>query len=210
MGNQRRYTLIGYRHCTGVDLIIFTFADQLSVLKKIAAIFLLFTMLICSCGLLISYHLNLYSIHLHQREIILHSVSFDSKILTFAFPKDYHNNKDYDLEFEGEDEMMLDGKMYDIIAEHASHDSIFVKCISDENEDEVRAEAGRQIEANTGTSTHENSPGIKFNPGVYIDHLTAESTAAISTSSIVFFYFKISPELFHFSNVPSPPPWNNS
>ncbi len=176
-------------------------------MKKIAAIFVFFTMVLCSCGLFISYKLSLHNIRLHQRETILQSANFKNGIVTFSFPVNYRDNKVYDIVYVEEDEIMFNGKMYDIINEHLSADSIFIKCIPDKIEDEVRNEASRHIYKGDGISTQKNSLVIKFNPGPFTFTLACEDKDfTIKKNSKYFRWFYADKHHTSYHDVPSPPP----
>lgn len=165
-------------------------------------------MILCSSGLFISYQLSLHNIHLQQRKIILHSDIFKDRIINFSFQKFCGKQKQNDLVFVEEDEIMYDGKMYDIIERSESNDSIFIKCIPDKIEDDIRAEASNQLQKNDGAATQKNFSAFKFNPGPFVAVTVIKCYADLFKSTTELFPFENSEKLIDaFINIPSPPPW---
>lgn len=166
-------------------------------------------MILCSSGLFISYKLSLHNIHLRQREIILHSDIFKNRVVHFTFPRNHQTQQDNDLVFVEDDEIMFNGKMYDIIEQLQTNDSVFIKCIPDKIEDDIRAEASNQLDKNDGANTQKNFSGFKFNAGPFI---------VVTEVTHYFNFLKTATELFPvenpeklvaaFLNIPSPPPWS--
>ncbi len=177
-------------------------------MKKIAAIFLFFIMILCSAGLYISYKLTLHNIHLRQREVILHSDIFKHWVVQFSFPTNYSQNKDVDLVFVEKDEIMFDGKMYDIVDQYQSADSIFIKCIPDKIEDDVRDAVNNQIDNTEGATTQKNFSAFKFNPGPFTSGSETGNLYLIPNSgSPIFLSLDDAKPEESYVNVPSPPPW---
>ncbi len=165
-------------------------------------------MIVCSSGLYISYQFNLYSIRHHQKEIILHSDGLKNRLVTFSFPANFSENKNIDLRFVEEDEVMFDGKMYDIVSQYTSGDSIIIKCIPDNIEDDIRSEASKQINSAEGTITQRNLSLFKFTS----EPFTLEAGAfkfnyIINSSSQIFLSAKNKQAIDCYLNVPCPPPW---
>ncbi len=167
-------------------------------------------MILCSSGLYISYQLSLYSIRQQQKEIILHSEIFKGSVFEFSFSRDYIHDKDIDLVFVEDDEIMFNGKMYDIVSQQKSADSIFIKCIPDKIEDEIREEVNNQINNTKGTATQKNFSAFKFNPGPFTIRSETENLLFISKNkSASFLFLKNDTPVAQYINVASPPPWKN-
>ena len=166
-------------------------------------------MILCSSGSYTSYLLSLHSIHKHQREVILHSDNFKNIIAEFSFPLNYNRNENIDLVFVEDDEIMFNGKMYDIVHQHTSADSIFITCIPDKIEDEVRDQVNNQINRTDGAIAQKNFSAFKFNPGPFIsDSETVDLSLIFNRRATNFFSGKIQP-VTQYLHVPSPPPWVN-
>ncbi len=164
-------------------------------------------MIVCSSGLYISYLLSLHSIHKHQREVILHSDNFKNIIAEFSFPLNYALDENIDLVFVEDDEIMFNGKMYDIVQQYTSADSIFIRCIPDKIEDEVRDQVNNQINKTDGATAQKNFSAFKFNPGPFIsDSETVDLSFIFNCRAPNFFSGNIQP-LTQYLHVPSPPPW---
>ncbi len=165
-------------------------------------------MIVCSSGLYISYQFNLYSIRQHQKEIILHSDGLKSRLVTFSFPANFSEHKNIDLRFVEEDEMMFDGKMYDIVSQHSSGDSIIIKCIADNIEDDIRSEAGKQINSTQGSTTQRNLSAFKFTSEPFtVEAGSFKFYRILNSSSKIFLSIKNKKAIDCYPNVPSPPPW---
>ncbi len=165
-------------------------------------------MILCSSGLYISYRLSLFSIRQHQKEVILHSEIFKGRVFEFSFSSNYIHDKNIDLVFVEDDEIMFNGKMYDIISKDKSADSIFIKCIADKIEDEIREEANNQINNTEGTTTQKNFSAFKFNPGPFTIQLETMNPLLVSKNkSASFLFSKNDKPVAQYLNVASPPPW---
>lgn len=167
-------------------------------------------MILCSSGFYISCQLSLYGIRQQQKEIILHSEIFKGSVFEFSFSRNYIQDKNIDLVFVEDDEVMFNGKMYDIVSQHKSADSIFIKCISDKVEDEIREEVNNQINNTEGTTTQKNFSAFKFNPGPFTIRSEIDNPLFISKNkSASFLFSKNDNPVAQYINVASPPPWKN-
>ena len=165
-------------------------------------------MILCGAGFNISYQLSLHSIYLQQRELILHSGNFKNTIVKFSFPLNYAQVKNPDVIFVEEDEIMFNGKMYDIVNQRISDDSIFITCIPDKIEDEVRDQVNNQFNKTEGATTQKNFSAFKFNPGPFL--FQSESWNLHFTTdpvSVNFLFIKNGKAVASFLSVPFPPPW---
>lgn len=165
-------------------------------------------MIVCSSGLYISYQFNLYGIHQHQKELILHSSDIEKRIVTFSFPINFTENKNIDVRFVEDDEIMIDGKMYDIVSQYTSADSIMIKCISDKTEDEIRSGIASQVNTTEGATTQKNLSVFKF---ISKPFTTAPGPlkfkGILKSSPQIFLSLKDKKPIICYLNVPSPPPW---
>ena len=165
-------------------------------------------MILCSSGLFISYKLSLHHIHLRQREVILHSDIFKNLVVHFTFPRNHQSQKNYDLVFVEDDEIMFNGKMYDIAEKIETADSIIIKCLPDKIEDDIRTAASNQLDKKDGATTQKNFSGFKFNPGPFIPIAEVMPYFTFGKDATQLFQIEnsgIPPDLF--LNIPSPPPW---
>ncbi|MEO6638184.1 MAG: hypothetical protein ABIN25_07895 [Ginsengibacter sp.] len=177
-------------------------------MKKITA-FLLFALMILFCGgWYISYKFSLYGIHQRQKEIILHSGNIDSRVVTLSLPINFNENKNFDFRFIEEDEIMFNGKMYDVVSQYRSADSVIIKCIADITEDDIRSEAINQVNGLEGTTTQRNLSAFKFIPELFTTTPgPLKLYCILKYSSQIYLFRKIGNTITGYINVPSPPPW---
>lgn len=142
--------------------------------------------------------------------MILHSDGLKDRIVTFSIPLNFDKNKNIDLRFVEDDEIMFNGKMYDIINQYKTRDSIFIKCIPDKVEDDIRSDAANHVSDTGGSTTQRNFSSIKFNPEPFtIAGGPAKFSFILNRSSALFLFSNDCKPATFYLNVPSPPPWNS-
>ena len=130
--------------------------------------------------------------------------------MAFSFPVNFKDNKNIDLRFVEDDEIMFNGKMYDIVNQYKSTDSIFIKCIPDKIEDDIRSEAANQINDMGGATTQKNFSIRRFNPEPFTIVTGPGKFYFIPhCSPVIFLFSKESKPVSCYLNIPSPPPWNS-
>ena len=87
----------------------------------------------------------MYSIKQTQKQIILSSDLRNHYTHDFVFSKKEMQKGDIDIVFKEKNEIKYKGKMYDIISRKSDSDSIYIHCISDEEEDFTLALSGNEI-----------------------------------------------------------------
>lgn len=141
--------------------------------------------------------------------MILHSDNLKDRIVTFSFPLNFSKNKNIDFRFVEDDEIMFEGKMYDIVSQYKSTDSIFIKCIPDKIEDDIRSEAANHVSDTGGATTQQNFSFTKFNPEPFtIAGGLAKFRFILNRSSLLFLFSNDCKPATCYLNVASPPPWN--
>lgn len=133
-------------------------------------------------------------------------------ILEIRVPNNYVDDRNIDLQFEEEDEIMFDGKMYDIISQNSSGDSIIFKCISDINENGVRDLAYKEILNSIGRKAgNKGNILLNFNPGLFINFSHDETSFFLSKNFLNMYPGYIIKKISDpFQNIPSPPPWQST
>jgi DNA gyrase/topoisomerase IV subunit A len=177
-------------------------------MKKASAILLFLVMILCSSGFFIAFQISLRSIKHTQRQIILSSDLKDKFIFEFAFAKKVSKNQHQDISFVEKDEIRYRGKMYDIISQHEKGDSIFIKCINDEQEDYTIALSENNLVKDQQARNEKNLSLLKFNLDVYTSISDKRSLLSFSIKQTIKYHFPAKEKLlFPIINVPSPPPW---
>lgn len=177
-------------------------------MKKITAIFLFIVMILCSSGFYIAFHISLQSIKHTQRQIILSSDLKNKFIFEFGFSKDASTYKRQGISFIERNEIKYKGKMYDIVRQYDTPDSIFLKCISDEQEDYTIALSQNELIKNQNAKNEKDLSILKFNLGVYTFNSDTEIPKIfLNKETLSHQFFHLGKLLFTIINVPSPPPW---
>ncbi len=126
-------------------------------------------MLLCGSGFYIAWRISLQSIHNSQRTVILNSTFNQNKVVSFVFSKkDFQTNTDFSFDGDDENEFEFKGQMYDIINQKNFGDSIYISCISDNEEDNLRDFAMAQILNNNNNTSEKKLPILNFR----LDHFT--------------------------------------
>ena len=111
--------------------------------------------------------------------------------------------------FVEDDEIMFNGKMYDIAERIEAGDSIIIKCLPDKIEDDIRTEASNQLDKKDGATTQKNFSGFKFNPGPFIPVIEVRRHFTFGKDATGLFPVENSGKpLDLFLDIPSPPPWS--
>lgn len=164
-------------------------------------------MLLCSSGFYLGFNLKLYSIKQTQKQIILSSRLRDQFVHNFAFSKNDIQKSTINILFKEKNEIKYKGKMYDIISQKDDRDSLFIQCISDEEEDYTLALSGNEkIKLQKQKDTKDLSD-IKFNLNNFILYY---EIAHIKSADILLessYFFALEKTRISYLNVPSPPPW---
>ena len=177
-------------------------------MKKASAILLFLVMILCSSGFFIAFQISLRSIKHTQRQIILSSDLRDKFIFEFAFAKDVSTYHQQGISFIEKDEIKYKGKMYDIVSQHQAGDSIFIKCINDEQEDYTIALSENKLVKDQQARNEKNLSLLKFNLDVYTTITDIKALLSLSKEETMQYHFPAKDKLlFPIINVPSPPPW---
>ena len=140
----------------------------------------------------------------------MHSENLKDRIVTFSFPLNFDKDKNVDFRFVEDDEVMFEGKMYDIVKQYKTTDSIFIKCIPDEIENDIRSKAANEINDIGGATTQRNFSFIKFNPEPFtITNGFWKFHSILNRCSLLFLFSGYCKPATYYINVPSPPPWNS-
>ncbi len=133
-------------------------------------------------------------------------------ILEIRVPENFGKDESIDLRFEEEDEVMFNGKMYDIISRQSSTDSLFLKCIPDHGEDEIRDLASNVIFSSDGkTASQKENTLIKFNPGLFTTFAREYNSGFFEINKPPYYLTYIIKKIpVPYQNIPSPPPWQIS
>lgn len=164
--------------------------------------------MLCSSGFYISWYVSLQSIRDSQREAVNNSNFHKGKIINFVFSRtSIEQNRE--LNFENADEFEYNNCMYDVINKKTVGDSIYVTCISDTEEDNLKDVAIAQILRTGNNSTGKELPILKFR----IDHYTNDlkNISCCSVGIDIFQTYKNAASLIlpaPYLNISSPPPWS--
>jgi hypothetical protein len=136
-------------------------------LKKLIAIFLFFVFILCTGGFYIAWFASLQAVHNSQKSLIAHSIYSQDKMIKFTMAKnDFETNDEF--HFEDENEFEFKNQMYDVISKRIINDSIYLFCISDSEEDNLKNIAISYILQTGNNNTGRELPILKFR----IDHYT--------------------------------------
>jgi len=177
--------------------------------KKVAAIFLFFIMILCSSGFYIAFYISLQSIKHSQHQIILSSDLKNKFVFEFSFSKSEIQNNSGEFSFEEENEIKYNGKMYDVISQQSNGDHLTIKCISDEDEDYTLALAENQNIKTQKEKNFKDLTLLQLRLGMYT--FTAVNNFYKPYNPVFrhpFARFNPGKLLYPHLNIPSPPPWH--
>jgi hypothetical protein len=165
-------------------------------------------MLLCSYGFYIAWYASLQAIHNSQKAIMLHSDLHKNKLVKLVFSKnDFEKNTRFTFDDDDKEEFEYNKQMYDVAAKKIINDSIYVTCISDTQEENLRDVAMAQILSGDSSASGKELPIFKFR----LDHYTN----SFQTISSYFFIKKNTKRFIKHTRKPgspyiyvsSPPPW---
>ena len=125
-------------------------------------------MMLCSFGFCIAWYSSLKAIHHSQKAIILHSDLHKNKLVKFVFSKTYFDRNTRFTFNDDEEEFEYNKQMYDVVTKKIINDSVYVTCISDTQEENLRDFAMAQILRRGDPATGRELPLFKFR----LDHYT--------------------------------------
>jgi hypothetical protein len=136
-------------------------------LKNLAAIFSVFVMMLCSSGFYVAWYISLQFVRNSQKAIIAGSGYHKDKLARFVLAKkDFKTNSE--LDFNDENEFEYKSQMYDVIDQKAIGDSVYINCISDTEEDNLKNIALHQIIRSGNNTSGRELPILNFR----LDHYT--------------------------------------
>ena len=165
--------------------------------------------MLCGSGFYVAWYIGLQSIRNSQKAVLSHPSFSKIKVVKFVFSKDdLKNNSDVVFDEDDSNEFEYKKQMYDIISRHEVGDRIYITCISDTEEDNLRDFAMSQIMNSGNNTTGKELPIFKFR----LDHFTHNfknvftvfSMNAIACSHHDYTVEKL---ITSYLNIPSPPPW---
>jgi hypothetical protein len=173
--------------------------------KKIAAVFLLSVVLLCSSGFYLAFVVSLQSIKLSQKKIIASTNVENKLILKFSLSREDCSRE---VSFKDNDEeMSFRGKMYDIISIVKNKDSISITCIPDGREDEILLMMTNSEFKIQKKNTNHKLLELKWR----LENFTPPSDSIVSFLFESFSYRFFNKETNNlpvpYFNIPSPPPW---
>jgi hypothetical protein len=164
-------------------------------------------MMLCGSGFYISWYISLHSVQNSQRTIISNSAFNRSKVVQFIFSKN-DLKKNTDFTFDGENEFEYKNQMYDVISRKNIGDSIYIICISDTEEDNLRDIAMSQIMSSGNNTTGKELPIFKFHLDRYTnDFKNINAGFLIKLTSNSYRQHKAGKLISPYLNTSSPPPW---
>ena len=163
-------------------------------------------MLLCGSGFYISWYISVQCIYNSQRNIISSSSYKNESVVAFAFSKkDLSNHPEITLD---DDELEYKQQMFDIINIKTSGDSIYLNCIADNDEDNLKQIIAGQI-LNSNHDFGKQLSISHFHIDDYINQLKnyndlSANNNLIRTNHILF---NVGILRSQFLSKPSPPPW---
>lgn len=162
-------------------------------------------MLLCGSGFYIAWYMSLQSVRHSQKNLIATSTFKSDKVVSFVFAKkDFQKNEE--VIFNDEDEFEYNNQMYDVINKKIVGDSIYISCISDKQEDNLRDVAITQILNASDNSTGKQLPIFNFRLDHYTNNLF--NNESFFLKSFMHFYIKYNDSklVAPFLAIFSPPP----
>jgi hypothetical protein len=195
----------GYRiaYLCLVNILIYLASYQIFLLKKTGAIFLLLVMLLCGSGFYISWYISVQCIYNSQRNLISSQAYKKQNVVEFAFSVCKTKNNP-DIVFD-DDEMEYRQEMYDIINIRRSGDSIYLNCIADRNEDNLKQIIASQM----FSSTNDISKQLPISHFRLDNYINLKSNCA---GTVIFairnYYISFTSGILpvYYVSTPSPPP----
>jgi hypothetical protein len=164
-------------------------------------------MMLCSSGFYVAWYVSLQFVRNSQKTIIARSDFNKDKIVRFVLAKkDFKTNSE--LAFDNDDEFEYKNQMYDVIDQKTIGDSVYINCISDTEEDNLKNIALHEIIRSGNNTSGRELPILNFRLDHYTNVLKTEPSDF--PQSIVICFFKNhncntlpTPNL----NISPPPPW---
>lgn len=153
--------------------------------------------------------MSLQSIRNSQKAILSHSSFSKNKVIKFVFTKnDLKNNSDVFFDEDNSNEFQYEKQMYDVISRKEVGDHIYITCISDTEEDNLRDFAMSQILNNDNNNTGKELPIFKFR----LDHFTHnfKNTFTVFSTNVEACSHDdhtVEKLIVPYLNITSPPPW---
>lgn len=163
--------------------------------------------MLCSSGFYVSWYVSLQCIRNSQKEVITNSDYQKDKIINFVVSKqDLENNAD--ISFDSQNEFEYKDLMYDVINKKVIGDSVYINCISDNEEDNLKNIVFSQILKTGNNNTGRELPILKFHLDHYTLHTKSNSFASSSRETGQH-YQKRKCDILPapYLNIASPPPW---
>lgn len=166
-------------------------------------------MMLCGSGFYVAWYMSLQSIRNSQKAILSHSSFSKNIVVKFVFTKnDLKNNSDVIFDEDDSIEFEYKKQMYDVISRKEVGDHIYITCISDAQEDNLRDFAISQIMNNGNNTTGKELPIFKFR----LDHFTHNFTGAFTLFSMNVVAcshhdYTVGKLIAPYLNISSPPPW---
>ena len=140
-------------------------------------------MLLCSFGFCIAWYASLHAIHDSQKVIILHSGLHKDKLVKIVFSQtDFDRNIHFTFNDE-EGEFEYNNQMYDVVTKKIINDSVYVTCISDTQEENLRDFAMAQILRSGDSATGRELPLFKFRLDRYTNSFRSIFSFSITKES---------------------------
>lgn len=164
-------------------------------------------MILCTSGFYVAWYISLQFVRGSQKTIIARSDYHKDNIVRFVLAKkDFKINSE--LNFHDENEFEYKNQMYDVIDQITIGDSVYINCISDTEEDNLKNIALHQIIRSGNNKSGRELPILNFRLDHYTNVLKTE-IANFPKGTISGFF-----KNHNCSNLPTPcltvfppPPW---
>lgn len=165
-------------------------------------------MILCCYGFSIAWYASLYAVHSSQKEIISRSDLHKNKLVELVFSKtDFERHTRFTFD-DDEDEFAYNKQMYDVARKRITNDSIYVTCILDDEEENLRDFAMAQILSREDNASGKELPIFKFRPDQYTNRFQNDFSYDVAKQDRKLF-IKYNPgrPASPYIHVSSPPPW---
>jgi len=163
--------------------------------------------MLCCYGFSIVWYASLYAVHNSQKEIISRADLHKHKLVSFVFSKsDFQRNPRFT--FDDEDEFEYNKQMYDVVKKKITNDSVYVTCISDTEEKNLRDFAMVQILTGQENAAGKELPIFKFRLDHYTNSFQTNFSYDVAKQNKKrFVNYNTEKSNSPYIHVSSPPPW---
>lgn len=165
-------------------------------------------MILCCYGFSVAWYASLYAVHCSQKEIISRSDLHKNKLVELTFSKaDFESNAQFTFD-DDEDEFEYNKQMYDVVQKKIANDSVYVTCISDTEEENLRDFAMAHILSREDNAPGKELPIFKFRPDQYTNGFQTNFSCDVANQDRKrFIKYNTGKPDSPYIHVSSPPPW---